>query len=136
MEDGEIIFADIVYNMTPDERKLHIQKVLQTSKINPKIRFYVIDEELLPNAQHLINVSVFNNRKKLFLKFPARYHTTIGPRFYSVLSDYFIKETTEFMDDLKTAPYCTEYDAEKLEQFYTKFGSIINRMIDLSAFKR
>ena len=136
MEDGEIIFADIVYNMTPDERKLHIQKVLQTSKINPKIRFYVIDEELLPNAQHLINVSVFNNRKKLFLKFPARYHTSIGPRFYSVLSDYFIKETTEFMDDLKTAPYCTEYDAEKLEQFYTKFGSMINRMIDLSAFKR
>ena len=136
MEDGEIIFADIVYNMTPEERKLHIQKVLNTSKINPKIHFYIIDEELLPGVQHLMKVSLFNNRKKMFLKFPARYHTHIGPRFYSVLSDAFIKETTEFMDELKTSPYCIEYDAEKLQQFYDKYGSMVCRMIDLSAFKK
>ena len=136
MEDGEIIFADIVYNMTPEERKLHIQKVLDTSKINPKIHFYVIDEELLPSVQHMMHVSVFNNRKKLFLKFPRRYHTSIGPRFYSVLSDYFIKETSEFMEEIKSAPFCIEYDADKLQQFYDKYGSMICRMIDLSAYRK
>ena len=136
MEDGEIIFADIVYNMTPAERKLHIENVLNISKKNPKIHFYVIDEEYLPNVQHLMKVSVFNNRKKLFLKFPDRYHTPIGPRFYSVLSDCLIKETSELFDELKTSHYCIEYNAEKLEKFYEKYGSMINRMIDLSAFKK
>lgn len=136
MEDGEIIFADIVYNMTPDERKLHIQKVLDITKVNPNIHFYVIDEELLPNIQHLMNISVFNNRKKLFLKFPGRYHKEIGPRFYMVLSDQFINATSDFMDDLKTSSCCLPFDAESIEKFYERYGSMIFRMIDLSAFKK
>lgn len=135
MEDGEIIFADIVYNMTPEERKLHIQKVLDVTKKNPKIHFYVIDEEFLPNVQHLLNVSVFNNRQKLFLKFPGRYHNEVGPRFYSVLSNHFIKGTSEYLDELKTASFCFGYDAEALQKFADKYGSLVYRMIDLSAFK-
>lgn len=136
MEDGEIIFADIVYNMTPDERKLHIQRVLEITKSNPNIRFHVIDEELLPNVQHLLTISVFNNRKKLFLKFPARYHKEIGPRFYMVLSDQFINATSDFMDELKSTAYCLSFDAEGLDKFYERYGSMICRMIDLSAFKK
>lgn len=135
MEDGEIIFADIVYNMTPEERKLHIQKVLDITQKNPKIHFYVIDEELLPNVQHLLHVSVFNNRKKLFLKFPDRYHNAVGPRFYSVQSDQFIRATSEFLDELKTAPFCLGYGAEDLQKFVEKYGSLVYRMIDLSAFR-
>ena len=96
MEDGEIIFTDVVYNMTAEERKFHIQKVLNITKKNPNIRFYVIDDELLPSVQHLLHTSVFNNRKKLFLKNPDRYHMDIGPHFYSVLSDQIIKDTSAF----------------------------------------
>ncbi len=96
MEDGEIIFTDVVYNMTAEERKFHIQKVLNITKKNPNIRFYVIDDELLPSVQHLLHTSVFNNRKKLFLKNPDRYHMDIGPHFYSVLSDQIIKDTSVF----------------------------------------
>ena len=135
MEDGEIIFTDVVYHMTPEERKLHIQKVLDITKKNPNIHFYVIDEEYLPNVEHLLRTSVFNNRKKLFLKIPERYHTKVGPHFYSVLSDRFIKEVSEFLDDLKTKPYCFGYDADGVQKFADKYGSLVNRMIDLSAFK-
>lgn len=135
MEDGEIIFADVVYNMTPEERKLHIQKVLDITKKNPNIHFYVIDDEYLPNVQHLLHTSVFNNRKKLFLKNPERYHTDIGPHFYSVLSDQLIKEISDFLDNLKTHPHCFSYDAEGIQRFAEKYGSLVHRMIDLSAFK-
>ena len=31
IDDGEIIFADVVYHMTPEERKLHIENVLALS---------------------------------------------------------------------------------------------------------
>lgn len=136
VEDGEIIFADIVYNMTPEERKLHIEKVLNITKANPKIHFYAIDEELLPNIQHLMNISVFNNRKKLFLKIPGRYHKEVGPRFYMVISDQFINATSDFMDELKSASCCLSFDSETLDTFYERYGSMICRMIDLSAFKK
>lgn len=135
MEDGEIIFADTVYNMTPEERKLHIQRVLDITKNNPNIRFYVIDDEYLPNVQHLLHTSVFNNRKKLFLKNPERYHTNIGPYFYAALSDRLIKEVSDFFDNIKSHPYCFAYDAEAIEKFAEKYGSLVYRMIDLSAFK-
>ena len=135
MEDGEIIFADVVYNMTAEERKLHIQKVLEITKKNPNIHFYVIDDEYLPNVQHLLHTSIFNNRKKLFLKNPDRYHTEIGPHFYAVLSDQLIKEVSDFFDTLKSHPYCFSYDAEGIQKFTEKYGSLVYRMIDLSAFK-
>ena len=135
MEDGEIIFADIIYNMTPEERKQHIQSVLNITQANPNIHFYILDEELLPNVQHLFNISVFNNLKKMFLKIPSRYEDCVGPRFYSVLSEQLIKETSELMDEIKTASFCNGYDAEALQRFYDRYGSMVNRMIDLSAFK-
>lgn len=135
MEDGEIIFADVVYNMTPEERKLHIQNVLAITKKNPNIKFYVIDEEYLPGVQHLLHTSVFNNRKKLFLKNPERYHLDIGPHFYSVLSDQLIKEISTYFDNMKVKEFCFEYDSEAVQKFAEKYGPLVNRMIDLSGYK-
>ena len=83
-----------------------------------------------------IHFSIFNNRKKLFLKNPGRYHTDVGPYFYSVLSDQLIQRISSYLDDLKNADYCSHYDAESLQTFYDKYSSLVHRMIDLSAFKK
>ena len=136
IDDGEIIFADVVYHMTPEERKLHIENVLALSKKNRNIQFYVIDDEQLVNKQQMIQFSIFNNRKKLFLKNPGRYHTDVGPYFYSVLSDQLIQRISSYLDDLKNADFCSHYDAESLQTFYDKYSSLVHRMIDLSAFKK
>jgi hypothetical protein len=135
IEDGAIYFADVVYNLTPEERKLHIQRVLELTKKNPNINFYVIDDEYLPNVQHLLHTSLFNNRRKMFLKNPERYHSDIGPHFYSVFSDKLIDVISEYMDNLRTQPFCFHYDAEALQKFMDKYGTLVERMIDLSAFK-
>ena len=71
----------------------------------------------------------------MFLKIPARYEDCVGPRFYSVLSEQLIKEITHMMNEIKTAPFCSSYDAEALKKFYERYGSMVTRMIDLSAFK-
>jgi hypothetical protein len=135
IEDGEIYFADVVYNMTPEERKLHIQRVLEITQKNPNIHFYIIDDEYLPNVQHLLHTSVFNNRKKMFLKNPDRYHAEIGPHFYSIFSDKLIEAVSDFMDNLRSHPYCFHYDSASLPQFSEKYGSLVERMIDLSSLK-
>ena len=96
----------------------------------------VIDDEQLVNTQHLIHFAIFNNRKKLFLKNPKRYHTDVGPYFYSVLSAQLIQRISSCLDGLRNADYCSHYDAESLQTFYDKYGSLVYRMIDLSAFKK
>ena len=136
IDDGEIIFADVVYHMTPEERKLHIENVLALSRKNPKIQFYVIDDEQLINAQQTMHFAIFNNRRKMFLKNPKRYRTETGPYFYSVLSDQLIQKISSYLDNEKEADYCSHYDAESLQTFYDKYGSLVYRMIDLSAFKK
>ena len=66
--DGTIYFADVVYHMSVEERKKHIQHVLDLVQKNPNIRFFIIDDECIPNSEHLFQMSVYNNKRKLFLK--------------------------------------------------------------------
>ena len=136
IDDGEIIFADVIYHMTPEERKLHIENVLALTKKNPKIQFYVIDDEQLVNTQQMMHFAIFNNRRKMFLKNPSRYHTETGPYFYTVLSDTLIQKISAYLDGMKDSEYCQHYDAERLQAFYDKYGTLVCRMIDLSAYKK
>ena len=132
MEEGEIIFADVVYTMSPQERKLHIRKVMDVTAKNPNIRFYVIDDDNTPASQQTMGLSVFNNHKKLFLKNVDRYQTGAGPHFYSVLSDRLIREVGTFFDELKSQPGVMAYDGEGIHRFVERYGSMVERMIDLS----
>ena len=58
IEDGESVFLDVRYRMRPSERKLHMQKVLAMTEKNPNIRFYVLDDDQMPELRHLLGTSV------------------------------------------------------------------------------
>lgn len=131
IETGEIIFTDVVHRLSPEQRKSHIQNVLEVSQKNPNIVFYLIDDEKLPVKNRLAYLSVFNNRKKAFMKNPNRYHCDSGPFFYSINDSSMIHNMTAFFDELKTKPVCLRFGYKDLLSFYTKYSSLINRMIDL-----
>ena len=131
MEDGEIVFSDVIYKMTPEERKLHIQNALALSADNPEIKFHVINDDDLPSVQHLFKMAVYSNGKKMFLKCPRRHHGSTGPWLYSVVSDEIIQATTSLLNEITKAPYCYEYDGASLEEFMDKYGSMVMRIIDL-----
>ncbi|MDO5133130.1 MAG: hypothetical protein Q4D81_09130 [Eubacteriales bacterium] len=131
METGEIIFTDVVHRLTPEQRKSHVLNVLEVTRKNPNIVFYLIDDEKFQTKNPLAYLSVFNNREKAFLKNPNRYHCENGPFFYSIRDNNLISKMGEFFDDLKTTPVCSRYGHEELQAFYDKYSSLINRMIDL-----
>lgn len=135
LEDGEIVFLDVVYHMTVPERKLHIQKVLDITKKNPNIHFYVIDDDCLPEMQHLFGASVYSNRRKIFLKNLWSLKEERESQFYCVDSEQMISDTVRFLDKLRDSVYCYPFDAESLQRFVDRYGSIINRMLDLNERK-
>lgn len=132
LETGEILFTDFACRLSPAQRKSHIRNILEICHSNPDITFYLIDDERLPGLQHRASLSVFNNRKKAFLKNPSRFSSGQGPRFYSVSSDILIQDLTDYLDGLKESPHCTRYDGASLQAIYERYASLLNRMIDLS----
>lgn len=135
LEDGEIVFLDVVYKMSVPERKLHIQKILDMTKKNPNIRFYVIDDDCLPEMQHLFGASVYSNRRKIFLKNLWNLKEEHEAQFYCVDSEQLTNEIVRFLDKLRDSVYCYSFDAQSLQKFVDRYGSMVNRMLDLNERK-
>ena len=131
IENGEIIFACISYTMTPEERILHIKNTLDILKKNPNIRFYVIDDESTPMFRRNLRTSLYYNKAKLFLKNTGLPHKNGGPMYYTIHSKQILKRTEIFLDRLKSKPYCYAYNSEDVQNFYEKYQSLIERMINL-----
>lgn len=132
IEDGELYFTDVLHKMSLEERKAHINNVLNSYTKNKNLNFYIIDEEKISYSTSLINFSMFNNHKKLFLKNIRRFYTDFGPQFYSILNETLINDISECMDSLKSHECITKYAAESLPDFMERYGGMIYKILSLS----
>ncbi len=135
VDDGEFYFTDIVYRMTIEERKEHINYVLEIAKKNPNVNFYVIDDEDMPYPHHLVLFSIFNNRSKLFLKSTTRFNGEIGPQFYTIMNENMLNEIGNCYEEVKKLDCCMHFPAVTLEDFMSKYGAMVYRMLSLSEIK-
>lgn len=132
IEDGEIYFTDVLHKMSVEERKAHIDHVLEICSKNENLNFYVIDEEKIQYSQQLINFSLFNNHKKLFMKNIKRFHSNFGPQFYSILNESLINDISDCMEQLKEVSAVTAYSSQSLPEFMERYGGMVYRMLSLS----
>lgn len=130
LESGELLFADIPYQMSPSERLEHINHVKEQVQNNPGIRFIVLDDDSLP-ADFCANFSVYMNPKKLFLKNPTAYQTGKGPLFYTVLHESLIQASSHYLKDLQSNPICKIYDQKDLTELEHRYGGMLYRMLTL-----
>ncbi|MGN0203888.1 MAG: hypothetical protein ACI4BB_05065 [Coprococcus sp.] len=130
--DGNIHFTDIIYHMSKDERKNHLKHVLELIQKNPNIRFYIIDDEFVPNSADLFRMSVYNNKKKLFLKNTGQYKSPHHPAFYTVQNNILIQDISQYFEGIQTSPLCNVYEKDDILRFNEKYGTLIERMLSVS----
>ncbi len=132
LEDGEFYCTDIIYRMSIEERKAHIERVIEICDLNPKINFYIIEDETIsyPNKHALF--SIYNNNSKLFLKNTKSFYDSIGPQFYGVLNENLIEKISMGMESLKKANCCYHFSASSLREFKEKYRVMIDRIMSLS----
>lgn len=135
LEDGEITFLGVRFRMSPAQRKLHIRKILQCVEQNPDIRFCIIDDDRLPGSSRLCQASLYSNRQKVFLKNLQNFSEPNAPQFYCIDSDVWIDQITSFLDRLRENPLCHIFDAGELRRFAERYGSLIDRILDLGEEK-
>ena len=130
--NGEIFYTDVIYNLTVDERLAHLQKIIDISKRNPKIRFAVIDDESIMANEFSLLLSVFANDKKTFLKNHEAYRTGIGPNIYTINNKYLINSINEFAEaTLERHTICQEYDSTALEKMLDEYGTMVYRLMNI-----
>lgn len=131
IEDGKMFYTDIIYEMTEEQRKEHMKNILEITKKNENIKFFVLDDESISYPNDLIKVSIYLNNKKLFMKNHSRYQSDFGPFFYTISNEKLVLYINMFFSSLKNSNICREYDALSLEDFYKKYESMIYRFMSL-----
>lgn len=132
LEDGEIVFLDVPYHMSVGERKLHFERVLEMARQNPDIRFFVIDDDQFPGGQFPHGISLYSNRRRIFLKKLWHFQEESGSTFLFVDSELWVRAVVDFLDALKEKEYCYAYDSEELQHFSDRYGTMLMRMLDLN----
>lgn len=133
LEDGEFYCTDIIYRMSIEERTAHIERVIEICDLNPKINFYIIDDENISYPNNYDLFSLYNNNSKLFLKNTKSLYDSIGPQFYGVLNECLIEKIISIcMESLKKANCCYHFSASSLREFKEKYSVMIERIMSLS----
>lgn len=130
IEDGEIIFFDFAFRMSSAQRKQQINNILDITKKNPGILFCIIDDSKLPELYSNFGITIYNNSGEVFAKNLWHIYTGQGAKAYHVDSKRMIQEINRFFDTLGENPLCTVYDADALQRFVDRYGTMINRMLD------
>ncbi len=132
ISDGTIYYADVPYKMSADEIREHMDHVLGLVEKNPNIHFHIIDDDYLQDSDHLLRMSIYSNRRKIFLKNIEKISSSGGPKFYTIMNDQLITAVADVFDALPESEHVYNYDYEKLKQFIARYGNMIERMISMN----
>lgn len=128
IEDGEIFYAEVSYNLTPEQRKNHALNILDCMRNNSDIKITVLDDELL-NYRSVFNMSVFVNNKKIFLKKNRKTKENIS-LYYTINNEKLVKYISDYLLSIKNKEFCMEYDVNALEKVVEKYGTMFLRILD------
>lgn len=137
IEDGEIFYAEVSYNLSPEQRKIHAQNVIECMRNNNDIKFTILDDELLNYKANLFKLSVYVNNKKIFLKknFKSMSHSS-NPLYYTIINDKLVRYINDYLISLRDKDYCSEFDVNATEKIVEKYGTMYLRLLDAQNRKK
>lgn len=130
LESGRLLFADILYRMSPAQRLEHLENIKERVLVNHDIRFLVLDDDALPPGPPP-GFAVYLSPKKLFLKSPGAYLTGKGPMFYTVQCDVLIQAARRYLEGLRGLPLCRSFDYRDVAELEGRYGGMLYRMLTL-----
>lgn len=131
LEDGELLYMNVKYKMSIDERKEHYIHFIESIKKNKNIHFYIIDDEKLEkNIDY--KISIFSNKEKLFMKNYVRLNEKKEPFFSIVNNESLIKNIDLCFENLKKSFICKEYSCDEIEYIWHKYENLLFRLMEIN----
>ena len=131
LENGYIYLTDVEYSLTPEERKEHIQTVLDTMQENPHIIMGVLSTLGTDRSYKGENLSFYSNYKTGFMKKNKRYiHNRASP-FYLITDHRLHTIVLDYFRSLKESSLFRQYDVTELIPIYERVKPLIERTLCL-----
>jgi transcriptional regulator with XRE-family HTH domain len=132
LENGHIYVTEIYYQLTPEERKLHIKKILDVITKNPKIKISALYSMSGKSSYYnFTNVSFYSNYSSAFFKKNPQYLHKGTPPITLVNHPVLLDCFHQFFNHMMELPNCHEYSAEELTMLCDKYQSLIEQTIQL-----
>ena len=131
LETGYIHLNDFSYQLTLEERKLHIQQVLNVMKSNPNITLGV----LLPTVgkydyENFINLSFYSNYSTAFFKKSLQRINENTAPIYLVNNSDLLQCFQEFFANQVHSPGYREYTYQDLVKLCEKYNYLLANLFD------
>ena len=136
IEEGEIFYTNIRYNLSVEQRKNHALKIVECMKKNSNIKIIILDDELLNYDPDFFRISAYANNKKVFLKKNLKCKQGDLPLFYTIINEKLVRYINQYLISIKDKDFCTEYDAAAIEHILEKYGTMYLRMIEAKEFNK
>ncbi|AYF54631.1 hypothetical protein G8S49_03085 [Clostridium botulinum C] len=130
IEDGEIFYTYIRYKLSTQQRKEHARSIVESMKKNNNIKIVVLDDERFNYNLNFFKISAYVNSKKVFFKKNLKCTPGCTPLFYTIANEKLVKYINQYFSYIKNKEFCVEYNAEDVEEFLDKYGTMFFRMIE------
>lgn len=131
-ESGYIYLTDIEYNLTPEERKKHIQSIFKGLRNNPSLTTAIMMPSIHGNIFRGLNLSFYSNYTTGFLKKNKKYIHNAANSFYVLMNSRLHGIVLRYFQNLKNFPNYREYTVDQLEKKYEIFKPLIERTVILN----
>lgn len=136
IEDGEIFFTDIKYNLSIEQRKKHVLKIVESMRKNNNIKIIILDDELLNYGVDFFKITINANQKKIFLKKNLKDNSNEIPIIYTITNENLVRHINECILFIKDMDFCTEYNADEIELALEKYGTMFLRMLEAKKYNK
>jgi len=135
IETGYIYFTDIEYQLTPSERKLHVNSIMETMKKNPLITMGIIQSSAETSDYHGSNLSFYSNLSSAFFKKNKQYIHNDASSFYVITDPEMLAAIHKVFREITKLPIYHKYTVEEINQKYEMYKTLIERTLDLHTEK-
>lgn len=131
LEKGKLMYMNIDYQTSIEERELHYDYAIKLLEKNPDIHFYIVDEEFVSNNNLNYNIGVFGNDRKMFFKNYYNLERKKEPYFTVVNNKKLLNQIYTLLDQIKDSEHCKEYGVEELKTLWEKYKNMFSRLTEL-----
>ena len=129
VQSGKLVYADVMYRTSPDERLAQLKHMLDVMKKNSKIKIYVLGQNESLNMDNYCRLAYYSNTRMAYFKKNKYLLKDTDKAIYLIKDTQLIKKFDLMFARMKGEVFSKSYSAEAIEALYSNNEALLMRMM-------
>jgi hypothetical protein len=130
-QEKKLYFMNVEYEISPEEVNEYYDYFIETLKANPKISFYIINDDTLDTGFLEYKISIYCNNTTVFLKNLLKLHERSDDFFSIINNSRLVRDINLTFEELKRSSICTRYSANEMNELWEKYRSLLFQIMNI-----